>query len=421
MVAASAMRALAAASLAVSSPSTAGTRAEAVRELVLEQLYDRQDPFFLLTDGWIETGLKPKPSDIVKQARKAQEYEDEEEYEDDDDDDDDEGDEAAKEERRQRREEKAARERSKAEAAWRAEAERTRKETLLRSCNGHLEWLRARELRADLQPAKLQIASQQPRPASRHVEQRATASSSRPTWYRVKMPLTHGSLGDEVKEQVLCWRSDFVDEVRHIAEGRRMPLATVGATLASRAARANPGMLEGLGNHILAIRSDGSREFWSRSFVQLVSILHAQWKLNRLEVVRCAEEELRALHPEVQFDLDGLLFRPLGSRKASRLRVPKLLKDTLRTHGMPPPPPVPDRLPCRLTYKATVPWARVLLGPSSLPPLPELRPSKTEEYGEVDSDPSEVELMRSQSSELSPTSTWRVGMAPGGRRSGKQY
>jgi hypothetical protein len=118
-------------------------------------------------------------------------------------------------------------------------------------------------------------------------------------------------------------------------------------------------------DRVVAVCTDGRRQFWSKVFLQSLYVLRSRWELN--EMVCMPESELLLKKPEIFF--------PAGKTARTKdgpviLNVPKALQ-TRRQE--PIPPLLPERLPCPITYEQSSPWTRILDNSPAPPPSSQKR------------------------------------------------
>lgn len=290
---------------------------------MLEQLWRRPDPFLNLSSQWLAGGKKG--------IYIAMDPEDEIPLEELDPEDG--------EKREQELQEEIA------EKIRFEEEEQVRLADLREANHGHIAWLRGRELRCELVLAK-------PRPEMKPKEEPLRKVPARDVWFRAPLPVQTGG-----ETKVWCWAAHFVNEARHIATGRCITFATIESGAAHKVVHRQPEMRKVFRGHVVALSSDGRRELWSPNFVQLLGALFETWQMSAefSPKVRMSEDEFQRATPEVTFDVMCESLKPPKRPEALRVAVPPEL-----TGIAPPPPPLPDRLPCRLPYELNEPWTRIL-------------------------------------------------------------
>mmetsp|Transcript_95443 Transcript_95443/g.270193 ORF Transcript_95443/g.270193 Transcript_95443/m.270193 type:complete len:410 (+) Transcript_95443:53-1282(+) len=295
--------------------------------LVRGRVYTREDPFKRLTKSWLRGDAKGAP-DI------------------DDYDDIDEREAYAR-----------------TEAVRRAN-EAARVQQLAEVSSGHLTWLRARKLGTELRL---------PRDHVRMGERSASAPALPPAvgpprmessvWFRVKGPT--GAMQ--------CWRADVVAEALGAAQGIGLECPTIEITMARRAVRRNPAMLPSFRRFLEAVCSNARRELWNPTFLRQ---LEERWAVR--DVCPVSEEELRRRLPEVRFPVPTSELPPPAPPTPLTVRVPPAVAQALLEDGEPPPPPhVPERLPCRNCYVQAEPWTHILHRPALHGPPWRRQPSDT--------------------------------------------
>lgn len=196
----------------------------------------------------------------------------------------------------------------------------------------------------------------------------------------------------EAETQCVCWRADFVQEVKHAARGAGLRQATVTEYFPVT------DKLLVLQGYVSAACSEGGREVWSPSFVNLLEALRVRWACHLdgspEEKVRCYEGELLQRQPELCFPARrtvprlGPVLAEMPGQVLQRLRQEGGDGDS--AEGPPQPPALPKRLPHRVCYEQDEPWTRLLCkGPAlnfaaevkkgRVAPLGTVAPEKKEE------------------------------------------
>jgi hypothetical protein len=260
----------------------------------------------------------------------------------------------------ERREELQAKARIKAEKEEWEESEKRRKRQLASEAMGHVTWMRARQLRSDFVPHWQTLRKGRSLPKLQELPPKPKApktdSEDPDVWWKAPMPIVKG-----LKRKYWVWNELFVNEVKLQAEGRDMSLACVNVSSAQKLYRKNAALKHALQNHVVAVSSTGDRFFWSQQFVQLMDIAHQAQELSD-GVVRFTEEEIQEIRPNIEFPVPGE-YPVEHKNKALILPVPKSFsRETLHDlrSTRPPPPPLPERLPCTIPYHMDAAWTTVL-------------------------------------------------------------
>jgi len=225
---------------------------------------------------------------------------------------------------------------------------------------GHVRWLRGRKMRSDFllvkdaENRKHQLAQAR---ALRKPPERVFASTGAEPWYKALMPSTG---------KVWCWRENFVNEVKFIAEGHKLPLPFMTVSAARRIYQKNPGFRQAVRNHVVCVTSSGERWLWSQAFVQTLEVVHTSQGYADGEM-RCTLEQLQNRFPEIDFPVPGK-YSQSQKVEAERLPVPDFMQSQHLEKGgrvpigtkRPPAPPLPERLPARIPYNLDAPWAGIL-------------------------------------------------------------
>jgi len=156
-----------------------------------------------------------------------------------------------------------------------------------------------------------------------------------------------------------CWRYDFVQEALLAAKGSGLRGCTITQySPGTRQLKAREGYAE-------AVSSAGGRELWSPAFLNLLEALRTCWNLTEddgLECVRLSEDELRRRFPALGFQDERDLVAEL---RPATIPMPRSLARRLKEAGPPVPPPLPNRLPCRVVYDQDMPWTRLVVKPAA--------------------------------------------------------
>jgi len=186
---------------------------------------------------------------------------------------------------------------------------------------------------ADADPSK---ASKDSRQAAMMLRGRLVATSSSQT--RLAVPT------------VVCWRGDFVKEVRMAAHAEGLRRVTI--TQYSK----GTGKLMDCEGYSEVACSSGGFELWSPAFLRLLEALRVRWGLidhSGTQCVRLTEEEWSR-----RFKSRGFPEKePLPDVRPKRVEVPPELRSLCGCgEAAPQPPPLPLRLPIRTYYEQDEKW-----------------------------------------------------------------
>lgn len=231
--------------------------------------------------------------------------------------------------------------------------------------HGHLPWLRAREPRLNM------IDQPDPAKVLRHSSSMPSHLPSTPPraeverWFRAPPP--PGMMSTEGKGMV-CWRADFVKEAQRTAESLGSEHPAVDVPMVGEATLDGGETAKWFRDRVVAVCTDGRRQFWSKVFLQSLYVLRSQWQLN--EVVCMPESELLLKKPELFFQRPKS--RSSNNSKSSRNEEPRPLRvpvpPALRMQRQEPSPPLlPQRLPCPKADRQDTLWARLFKPPATPP------------------------------------------------------
>lgn len=267
---------------------------------------------------------------------------------------------------------------------WDDPAEIMRRRDLAATNQGHLAWLRARDLRAELvvQPARppkaepSEPSKSMPSKTMPDINVAPRASPSKDIWLRVSpVPLGIKPMAQTAgapDPDPMCWRADFVLEALYLTDAMQIRHPIIEVASLRRVAQKNPAALEEARGRSEVVGSNGRRELWSARFLGFLEALRKSRSLvPDSPVVRKA---LRELSREVTFPkFDPLFELSSPSARRKKLPAPDGFKEWLRQERPAPfKPEVPVQLPYQVSYRQDELWTRL--------PMPGCQPRRDEPF-----------------------------------------